>query len=79
MANSINKPKINPQTVDKAKSLANTATDYLAKLAGALFFLATSYGYVSGWLKLHQPQHDLSAIGATLTVSVALFLYTRKR
>lgn len=53
--------------------------DWLAKVLAGAFFLATAYGYVAGWLKLHQSQHDLSVAGGILTVAVALYLYSHKR
>lgn len=74
-----NKQKINPQAVAKAKEMADSIFTALAKVAGAAFFIATSYGYIAGWLKTHQGHSDLSTAGAILVVSTALYLYTRKR
>lgn len=67
---------INPQTI-KNKMLP--VIDWVAKIAAGLFFVATAYGYVATWLKVHQGQHDLSIAGAILVVAVALYLFSRKR
>jgi hypothetical protein len=53
--------------------------DWVAKIVAGVFFIACTYGYVSGWLKTHQNNYDLSRIGAILVVSVALYLFLRKK
>lgn len=52
--------------------------DKLVKWAAGLFFVATSYGYVSGWLKTHQNQPEVAVAGSIIVVAVALYLYSRK-
>lgn len=73
----------NPKTTKarnaNAKKLVDQIVDVIAKTVGAVFFIATSYGYVSEWLKVHQSQRNIATAGAILVVSVALYLYTRKR
>lgn len=53
--------------------------DWLAKMAAAVFFIATSYAFVAQWLKTHQTEQNMSTAGAILLISVALFLFVRKR
>lgn len=65
--------------VQGLQDVALPIIDRLAQTAAGLFFLATAYGYVSGWLKTHQSQHDLSVAGGIMVVSIALYLFVRKR
>lgn len=61
------------------RDIALNAVDWIAKLAAGVFFVATSYGYVSSWLKAHQTNPQIPIAGGILVVSVALYLYCRKR
>lgn len=74
-------PQTNPiknKSTQLFKVVAPVA-DWLAKTVAAVFFVATAYGFVASWLKTNQSQHDLSVAGGILTVSIALYLYLRKR
>jgi len=62
----------------RVQEWAAPKVDWIAKMAAGLFFIATSYGYIAAWLKAHQ-SYNLSVAGGILVVSVALYLYTRKR
>lgn len=53
--------------------------DWIVQAAAALFFIATSYGFVSEWLKTHQNRQDLSVAGGIMVVSIALYLFTRRK
>lgn len=53
--------------------------DCAVRVFAALFFIATSYGYVHEWLRTHQAQHDLSIAGGIMVVSIALYLFTRRK
>lgn len=64
---------------DRAKAWIMPKIDWTAKMAAAAFFLATAYGYVSTWLKAHQPNEQIPVAGGIMVVSIALYLYARKR
>lgn len=53
--------------------------DWSLKLTGGLFILATSLKFVIDWLHANRLNHDFSIVGGILVVSVALYLFVRKR
>lgn len=65
--------------LESLKAWAMPKVDWLVKVLAGAFFIATSYGYVAEWLKTHQAQHDLSTAGGIMVVSIALYLFIRKR
>lgn len=84
MADSSNKgadkaPKTSKLSGKSLSDLALPVVDKIVQAAAALFFVATSYGYVHEWLRTHQAQHDLSIAGGIMVVSIALYLFTRRK
>lgn len=73
-----NKVQENPR-LESIKAFWMPKLDWLVKILAGAFFVATSYGYVAEWLKTHQAQHDLSTAGGIMVVSIALYLFVRKR
>lgn len=61
------------------KERAVIISDWAVRAFAAVFFVATSYGYVSNWLEAHQNQTNLSVAGGILIVSVALYLLVRNK
>lgn len=53
--------------------------DKAAFVFAGLFFIATSYGYVSAWLEAHQGKTDFSVAGGIMVVAIALYLFVRNK
>lgn len=75
----VKEPKLNKENISNAKAKLGTLVDWIAKILASAFFIGASYGYVENWLKTHQNHYDLSVAGGILIISIALYLYTRKR
>ena len=65
--------------VERLQGWATPKIDWLAKMAAAGFFIATSYGYVHQWAKVHQVNTDLSVAFGIMMVTIALYLFVRVR
>lgn len=73
-------PKTNKKiSTASFKQDALRVIDWIVQAAAALFFIACTYGFVANWLKTHQSRQDLSVAGGIMVVSIALYLFTRRK
>lgn len=63
----------------RLQSVVAPIIDRIFQVGAAVFFIATSYAYVSGWFKSHQAHSDLSVASAIMVIAIALYLFTRRK
>lgn len=75
----VTKPKKIQQLKKWSNKRLTPLIDRLASLFGAVFIVATSFLYVKNWLNENQIERDFSMAGSIMVVTIAIYLYIRKR